>query len=82
MSTISACTMTICSIPFAAAYMGYGLEGTFERGEGGWLGGMGRFGILFFGTYLFGLSSPLPTLLPFYVEDDLLLWDEWFGETS
>lgn len=54
LSTISAFVMTLISLPFLWTYLVYGLETVYEAAQGGWLGMVGRFGVVFFGTYLFG----------------------------
>ncbi|WVW82882.1 hypothetical protein I302_104894 [Kwoniella bestiolae CBS 10118] len=54
LSSISSFTMTTLSIPFFVGYLTNGLEGTFKDGQDGWMGGVGWFGAVFFGVYLFG----------------------------
>ncbi len=54
LSTISSCVMSIIAIPFVYTYLVYGLKTVYERGQDGWMGRLGVFGIMFFGTYLFG----------------------------
>ncbi|OCF45396.1 hypothetical protein I317_00641 [Kwoniella heveanensis CBS 569] len=53
LSTISSATMTSLSIPYLYTYTTMGFEGAFERCQQSWMGGLGRMGVLFFGTYLF-----------------------------
>jgi len=54
LSTISSFTMTLVSLPFVCSYLFYGLETTYGAAQLGWMGALGRFGVVFFGTYLFG----------------------------
>ena len=56
-STFSSAIMSVISLPFAWNYMTYGLEVCYEAGQHGVLGMLGKFGVIFFGTYLF---SELP----------------------
>lgn len=54
LSTISSFCMTCVSLPYLWIYLVHGLGGLFERGQEGWLSSLGKFGVIFFGTYLFG----------------------------
>jgi hypothetical protein len=54
LSTISAATMSTASIPFVWKYVNYGFTGMYEAGQIGWIRDVGRFGVIFFGSYLFG----------------------------
>jgi hypothetical protein len=54
LSSLSSWFMTIFSLPFVYKYVVYGLGTCFEEGQSGWMGQLGRVGVLFFGTYLFG----------------------------
>ncbi|KAK4687042.1 hypothetical protein P7C73_g3077, partial [Tremellales sp. Uapishka_1] len=53
LSTISSFTMTLVSLPFLSTYVLHGLEGVYESSQLGWKGDLGRFGVVFFGCYLF-----------------------------
>ncbi|WVQ78457.1 hypothetical protein IAT38_000543 [Cryptococcus sp. DSM 104549] len=57
LSTLSSATMTLISLPFVSTYLIHGLECAFEDGQEGWMASLGQFGVVFFGTYLFGASS-------------------------
>lgn len=54
LSTLSAATMTIISLPFVWVYVSEGLEGLYAMGDGGWTSVVGEVGVVFFGVYLFG----------------------------
>lgn len=58
LSTISSGAMSIMSLPFLYTYLRYGMKETFEVGQSGWMGVLGRFSTIFFGTYLFGELFP------------------------
>jgi hypothetical protein len=56
LSTFSSLTMSLISLPYISQYLYHGLEKTFAEAQEGWRFELGRFGVIFFGTYLFGQS--------------------------
>lgn len=60
LSTLSSLTMSIISLPFVGAYLAYGIQGCFTMAQSGWMLRLGQFGVMFFGTYLFGKSFVNP----------------------
>lgn len=54
LSTCSSLTMSLISLPYITQYLYAGLEDVFEKAQEGWRLELGKFGVLFFGTYLFG----------------------------
>ena len=57
LSTLSSGTMTTLSLPFVWGYVMHGLEKTYWASQEGWRAGVVQFGVLLFGTYLFGESA-------------------------
>ncbi|OWZ56535.1 hypothetical protein C345_01336 [Cryptococcus neoformans A2-102-5] len=53
LSTISSSFMTLASLPFIWKYARHGLGMIYEEGQSGWMGALGRVGVVFFATYLF-----------------------------
>ncbi|EAL22692.1 hypothetical protein CNBB1410 [Cryptococcus deneoformans B-3501A] len=53
LSTTSSCFMTLVSLPFVWKYARHGLGVIYEEGQSGWMGALGRVGVVFFATYLF-----------------------------
>ncbi|WVF71992.1 hypothetical protein IAT40_006803 [Kwoniella sp. CBS 6097] len=53
LSTISSGCMTLLSLPYLYTYTTMGFGQAFERCQEGWMGSLGRIGVLTFGTYLF-----------------------------
>jgi hypothetical protein len=56
LSTCSSLTMSLVSLPYIGHYLYAGLGPTFAAAQDGWRFELGRFGVIFFGTYLFGES--------------------------
>ncbi|ORY28305.1 hypothetical protein BCR39DRAFT_535393 [Naematelia encephala] len=52
LSTISATTMSIISVPFVWTYIVYGLQEVLKAGGEGWMYVLGKVGVVFFATYL------------------------------
>ena len=59
LSTFSSATMALVSLPFVWTYLVSGLRVSYEEGQEGWLRLLGIFGVVFFGTYLFGGCLPV-----------------------
>ncbi|KAK8869630.1 hypothetical protein IAR55_000197 [Kwoniella newhampshirensis] len=59
LSVISSCTMSLIALPFLYSYIECGLQITYENGQSGWMRETGRFGVIFFATYLFSDVSLL-----------------------
>lgn len=57
LSTLSSATMSLISLPFVYQYTFHGLGVVYEKSQNGWMGSLARFGVVFFGTYLFGELS-------------------------
>jgi hypothetical protein len=57
LSSVSSLCMTLVSLPYIGQYLSSGLGVVFEQAQEGWRRDLGKVGVLFFGTYLFGTSS-------------------------
>lgn len=53
LSTICSGTMSIISLPFVWDYVVQGLGPMYAAGQVGWKRDLGKFGVVFFGSYLF-----------------------------
>ncbi|WWD16108.1 hypothetical protein CI109_100533 [Kwoniella shandongensis] len=57
-AVITSGSMTLISIPYVYIYLRYGVESLFVESQIGWKKDLARFGVMFFGTYLFCECKP------------------------
>jgi len=57
LSTFTSAAMTLMSLPFVWNYLAHGFRVSHEEAQGGWRWDLALFGVILFGTYLFGEPS-------------------------